>query len=115
MLPRPIGAAGCRGSSQENRSLKLFTSEARGPAAFGSIAQPHPAHQRNPGGKRRASTSANPALGLDVANAAAAPYGLKVGLVWFIPGMLLVTAYFLYTYRNFAGKVRLDEQGSTAS
>ena len=60
-------------------------------------------------------SSTDPALGLDVANAAAAPYGLKVGLVWFIPGMLLVTAYFLYTYRNFAGKVRLDEQGSTAS
>ena len=47
--------------------------------------------------------------GLTIYNAAAAPYGLKIGLVWFIPGMLLATAYFVYTYRNFAGKVKLEE------
>ena len=29
----------------------------------------------------------------------------EVGLVWFIPGMLLTAAYFVYTYRSFAGKV----------
>ena len=39
-------------------------------------------------------------------NGAAAEYGLKVGLAWFIPGMLLVTGYFVFVYRNFAGKVR---------
>ncbi len=50
-------------------------------------------------------------LGLTVWNAAAAPYGLKVGLVWFIPGMLLTAGYFVYTYRSFAGKVRLEEEG----
>ncbi len=50
-------------------------------------------------------------LGLTVFNAAAAPYGLKVGLVWFIPGMLLASAYFVYTYRSFAGKITLDEDG----
>ena len=54
-------------------------------------------------------SNAGPHLGLTVHNAAAAPYGLKVGLAWFIPGMLLTTAYFVYTYRNFAGKVPLDD------
>ena len=51
-------------------------------------------------------SSGDPALGLTVSNTAAAPYGLAIGLVWFIPGMLLATGYFIYTYRNFAGKVR---------
>lgn len=53
----------------------------------------------------------DPRLGLTVYNAAAAPYGLKVGLVWFIPGMLLATGYFIYTYRSFAGKVSLENEG----
>ncbi len=52
----------------------------------------------------------DPKLGLTVYNAAAAPYGLKVGLAWFIPGMLLTTGYFVYTYRSFAGKVSAGEQ-----
>ncbi len=56
-------------------------------------------------------SNVDPALGLTVYNAAAAPYGLKVGLAWFIPGMLLATGYFVYTYRSFAGKVVLDEEG----
>ena len=35
--------------------------------------------------------------GLTVRNSAAASYGLQVGLVWWIPGMLLVTEYFVFT------------------
>jgi cytochrome d ubiquinol oxidase subunit II len=53
----------------------------------------------------------DPRLGLTVYNAAAAPYGLKVGLAWLIPGMLLATGYFVYTYSSFAGKVELEEEG----
>ncbi|HUO27633.1 MAG TPA: cytochrome d ubiquinol oxidase subunit II [Bryobacteraceae bacterium] len=53
----------------------------------------------------------DPHAGLTIYNAAAAPYGLKVGLAWFIPGMLLTAAYFVYTYRSFAGKVSLEEDG----
>lgn len=53
----------------------------------------------------------DPAMSLDISNAAAPWYGLRVGLAWFIPGMILVTVYFVYTYRNLAGKVRLDEDG----
>lgn len=49
-----------------------------------------------------------PAAGLTAQSAAAAGYGLRVGLVWFIPGMALVTGYFVYTYRHFSGKVQLD-------
>jgi cytochrome bd ubiquinol oxidase subunit II len=51
------------------------------------------------------------ALSLTVQNAAAAPYGLGIGLWWFIPGMVLATGYFTYTYRNFAGKVKVGEGG----
>ena len=47
----------------------------------------------------------DPSLSLTVHNAAAAPYGLGVGLIWFIPGIALATGYFIYTYRSFAGKV----------
>jgi cytochrome d ubiquinol oxidase subunit II len=56
-------------------------------------------------------SNADPALSLTILNAAAAPYGLRVGLVWFIPGMLLTAGYFVYTYRNFAGKVKVREEG----
>jgi cytochrome d ubiquinol oxidase subunit II len=55
-------------------------------------------------------SNADPALSLTILNAAAAPYGLRIGLVWFIPGMLLTAGYFVYTYRNFAGKVKVQEQ-----
>jgi cytochrome d ubiquinol oxidase subunit II len=43
--------------------------------------------------------------GLTVYNSAAQPFGLRGGLIWWIPGMLLVAAYFTFTYRRFAGKV----------
>lgn len=53
----------------------------------------------------------DPNLGITLFRAAAPAYGLKVGLAWWIPGMLLVTAYFIFTYRHFAGKVKLEEEG----
>jgi cytochrome d ubiquinol oxidase subunit II len=46
--------------------------------------------------------------GLTVYNSAAGQYGLQIGLMWWIPGMILVTAYFIFTYRQLAGKVRAD-------
>ncbi|MGD8816780.1 MAG: cytochrome d ubiquinol oxidase subunit II [Acidobacteriota bacterium] len=48
---------------------------------------------------------------LTVTEAATAAYGLSVGLLWWIPGMLLVAGYFLFTYRSFAGKVEPSESG----
>jgi cytochrome bd ubiquinol oxidase subunit II len=56
-------------------------------------------------------SNADPSLGLTVHNSAAPLYGLQVGLMWFIPGMLLACGYFVYTYRSFSGKVKLDGQG----
>ncbi len=55
--------------------------------------------------------STNPAYSLTIYNAKAADYGLKIGLVWWVIGMVLAVAYFSYTYRNFSGKVRLENEG----
>jgi cytochrome d ubiquinol oxidase subunit II len=52
-------------------------------------------------------SNGDPAFSLTVMNSAAAPYGLRIGLMWFIPGVLLAAGYFVYTYRSFAGKVRV--------
>lgn len=49
--------------------------------------------------------------GLDIYEAAAGSYGLRMGLGWFIPGMALVAAYFVFTYRRLAGKTRISEEG----
>ena len=45
------------------------------------------------------------AYSLTVANAEAGAYGLKIGLVWWIIGMILATGYFVFLYRSFGGKV----------
>jgi cytochrome bd ubiquinol oxidase subunit II len=50
----------------------------------------------------------DPARSLTIQNTAASPYGLRVGLVWFIPGIALAAVYFIYTYRKFAGKIPAD-------
>ena len=39
------------------------------------------------------------------------PHALQVGLAWWLLGMVLVAASFFVVYRQFAGKVRLDEEG----
>jgi cytochrome d ubiquinol oxidase subunit II len=46
--------------------------------------------------------------GLTIYNASASSYGLRIGLVWFIPGLALVGSYFLFTYRHVAE--RLDTE-----
>ncbi len=56
-------------------------------------------------------SSTNPDLGLTVYNVATSEYGMRVGLIWWIPGIILVAAYFVYTYRRFSGKVNLEEAG----
>jgi len=48
---------------------------------------------------------------LTVTDAATAQYGLWVGLLWWVPGMMLVAGYFVFTYRSFAGKVDPSEAG----
>jgi cytochrome bd ubiquinol oxidase subunit II len=51
----------------------------------------------------------NPAHSLTISNTSASPYGLMVGLVWWILGMLLAMIYFVFTYRLFWGKISLAE------
>ena len=48
------------------------------------------------------------ANGLTVYNTATSGYGLKAGLAWWIPGMILATCYTVFVYRRLRGKVSLD-------
>ena len=50
----------------------------------------------------------NPTYSLTVTNAKAADYGLKIGLIWWVIGMILAAGYFIYVYRTFAGKVAAE-------
>lgn len=54
--------------------------------------------------------STNPMFSLTIANSKAADYGLKIGLIWWVIGMALVTVYMTYVYRNVSGKVS-DSEG----
>ena len=51
----------------------------------------------------------NTAYSLTVRTAKAGDYGLKIGLVWWIVGMMLAAGYSTYVYRSFAGKVVVDK------
>ena len=55
--------------------------------------------------------STDPAYSLTIYNAAAGHHGLGVGFAWWIIGMILTFGYFVYVYRTFRGKVRLDGDG----
>ena len=56
-------------------------------------------------------SNGDPQLSLTIYNASAAPYGLSIGLRWFIPGIILAAGYFFYVYREFRGKVRAEGEG----
>jgi cytochrome bd ubiquinol oxidase subunit II len=51
----------------------------------------------------------DPSLSLTITNAKAGEHGLQVGLVWWSIGMIIALGYFVFVYRMFRGKVRLDE------
>ena len=55
--------------------------------------------------------NSDPALSLTIQNAAAPEYGLRVGLMWFVPGIVLALSYNTFLYRKFAGKISLDDGG----
>jgi len=46
-----------------------------------------------------------PSFGLTVYGAAAPASSLTIGLVWFMPGVMLAVVYVFVAYRSFAGKV----------
>jgi cytochrome bd ubiquinol oxidase subunit II len=50
-------------------------------------------------------SNVSPGAGLTVFNAAAAEYGLYIGLAWWIPGMILAALYSVFVYRRLAGKL----------
>lgn len=49
---------------------------------------------------------------LTVYNTAARQYGLSVGVVWWIVGMVLTAGYFVYIYRSFRGTVSARQENS---
>lgn len=53
-------------------------------------------------------SNGSPETALTVSNAAAAEYGLWIGLWWWIPGMALAGTYSFFVYRYFAGKVESE-------
>jgi cytochrome d ubiquinol oxidase subunit II len=55
--------------------------------------------------------STDPNLSLTIYNTAAGAHGLSVGFVWWSIGMLLVVGYFVFIYRMFRGKVRVEAGG----
>jgi cytochrome d ubiquinol oxidase subunit II len=52
--------------------------------------------------------STDSSFSLTIYNTAAGAHGLGVGLVWWTIGMILVLGYFIFVYRMFRGKVKLD-------
>jgi len=57
-------------------------------------------------------SSIDPAFSLTIANAKAQEYGLSVGIVWWILGLVLAAGYFVFVYRSFRGKVTLSEDSA---
>ncbi len=47
----------------------------------------------------------DPSYSLTIYNASASSYGLKVALIWFVVGLVLIGVYMLVTHRPFAGRV----------
>jgi cytochrome bd-type quinol oxidase subunit 2 len=51
----------------------------------------------------------NAAYSLTIESTQAGKYGLTIGLVWWILGVILVTGYFIFVYRSSAGKVPVQK------
>jgi cytochrome d ubiquinol oxidase subunit II len=55
------------------------------------------------------ASNIDPQFGLTIYNASGGSYGLRVGMIWWVPGMALAIGYFAFIYRCFAGKVPPDQ------
>jgi cytochrome d ubiquinol oxidase subunit II len=51
----------------------------------------------------------DPQYSLTIDNSITASYALRVGLRWWTVGIIIAIGYFVFLYRSFAGKVKLDE------
>ncbi len=54
-------------------------------------------------------SSLNPFQALTIANSKASDHGLKIGLAWWLVGIVLACGYTIHTYRSFAGKLSVGE------
>jgi cytochrome d ubiquinol oxidase subunit II len=57
-------------------------------------------------------SSIDPNQALTIHNSAASEYGLRVGIVWWVIGIVLAMGYFVYLYRSFRGRVKLHPEES---
>jgi cytochrome d ubiquinol oxidase subunit II len=55
--------------------------------------------------------NSDPSLSLTIYNASAPEHGLRIGLWWFTPGILIAAGYFYFLYKRFAGKVQVEAEG----
>ena len=55
--------------------------------------------------------STDPKYSLTVYNTSASGYGLSVGIVWWVIGIVLALGYFTYLFYSFRGKVKLHAEG----
>ena len=55
--------------------------------------------------------STDPSYSLTIYNSAAGHHGLTVGITWWSVGFVLALAYFIFLFRMFRGKVRLEGGG----
>ena len=55
--------------------------------------------------------STDPKYNLTVYNTSAPGYGLSVGIVWWVIGIILALGYFTYLFYSFRGKVKLHAEG----
>jgi cytochrome bd ubiquinol oxidase subunit II len=55
--------------------------------------------------------STDPSYSLTIYNSAAGHHGLVVGITWWSLGFVLALAYFVFIFRMFRGKVRLEGGG----
>ena len=53
--------------------------------------------------------STDPTYSLTIDNTATGAHGMRVGFVWWGIGMVLAAVYFVFVYRMFRGKVRVEE------
>jgi cytochrome bd ubiquinol oxidase subunit II len=53
-----------------------------------------------------------PEVGLTIYNSNPGSYGLKIGLMWWIPGMLLALGYTIFTHMHFADRIPAPEDGA---
>jgi cytochrome d ubiquinol oxidase subunit II len=54
--------------------------------------------------------STDPSYSLTIFNSKTGDYSMRVGLVWWMVGITLAIAYFVFLYRFFRGKVSFDNR-----